>query len=840
MTNLMIRLLIFTAVLCQPLALFAKSAPVVCIGKGDDPSKNFYGEKLDGIIEYMKNAESQLAKLKARNIQIDNSISQIRGSDAPGAREKKVDGKAVAWGGIPSLRQRYEASAGKVDNALDREDMLRDASYEKTKSELLRIQNASDKAARDAHRTTFIEIGKRESALESVHKRIIAANTSESNRVRSDIEVLDQKYEQENKILVDRHALITKNMRSPEVYEHFLYQERVIALHRARDAELAPLNDRMRDVRRNPKMGTLSIENEIRRIKKKFEDAEAILLSEYRVNADKLISKPIPANYYENMRAAEDSKHKKLLDDLNAREKADRKRLESKLEQLRQESSKEDQSYQSSLEGLEGERKAATEKLQKLFEESRRKYRASANAEGRRHQQQLSRYRGALNNARGNILLDIADLEQKLLDLEQEKEHNTYGKPHPNISDEEYKNNPEKYFDYQGIQDLERNIEKFKFIAQWWKEQGSKMGTVADTEALAFQCYADCDKTPLRIPYLNRPPHISKQCIDSSIRFKKAHTDEVMCNDSGSSAGATNNLCVTPRMADYTQWSLNKALDCLGGSDPIDPQVLFRKLNNESTFRFFHSYNGGQGLMQTITCAQDEVFGLSPSPYCGASNVVTQYRSMARKELAQAMNSNPKKCQQYSSIINFEQEARYDRLAERARGNNDPKKDAALAAARESYPKFNQRLFNVGQSSDCDFVSIQDGIQRNIISGMGLYLNYRNLADNDLAELLGKNIKNHPQFKKIRDLTALVYYGPTGPGGAKIELAKLAPTIKRLLDQTKAKVAAGKITQQEADKLIPDAYERILRDKFKYIRAIQKSEDAVNSHLNTEDLQCSE
>src|SRR5690606_34895670 len=133
-------------------------------------------------------------------------------------------------------------------------------------------------------------------------------------------------------------------------------------------------------------------------------------------------------------------------------------------------------------------------------------------------------------------------------------------------------------------------------------------------------------------------------------------------------------------------------------------------------------------------------------------------RSSGRRHLAQIMNSNKESCQIYKSIIDFEKEAKLDQLARR-------KDTAGLNRLKAEYPQHNRRLFDEGQP--CNFLSLEEGIHRNILNGLGRFAFYKREAQSDLIEFFGPSITKNPQFKQIRDTLSLVYYGPQGRGGGK-------------------------------------------------------------------------
>ena len=744
------------------LNVHAQSTQLTCIGRGDDPSQDFYGRKLNNIIDYTNKDDKKLDDLKKRNAEINRSIENLT----------KVT--------IPRLQERFEKSDGIVNDLLHKEILMTQASFDQQ-----RLRNEA--ARRDKDRQAELRLQSETARLSQLERNIhLAFETWQRERIEL-----------------------------------------------VRKAQL----DHERE------MQAISVKKQ--QTEQKFEQAQGILISRYSNELRRLTNSRTNPNYDESETNRLNARHQASLRTLasnkqkemtahTANEDASRRKMRTALEAISKRNDSEKKKYEEALlankEQLEGAQTAHSGAISGNNDEYRRK----SSGEFKRHQERLSRYRNNLDEARQNILREIERTNEQIANLEKERDQNINGKPLPkNVSQADFEREPEKYLDYHGIKQIEENKEKFKFIAQWWSEQGSKNDRMVEGQPCT-----DCDEPLGKIgqigDFLNIPK-LKVYCVQKSIEIKKAHTDELMCNDSKSSNGVTKNICVTKRMADYTQWALNNALECLSSpTDPIDPQVLFKKLNNESTFRFFHAYNGGQGLMQTITCAQDEVMGMSPSPYCGARNVQTQFRSQARKDLARVMDANASKCGDYSSIFNFKQEAKYDRLAETARGINqrgnltgrDYRLLGELADLKSEYPDYNNRLFDASQEHSCDFVSLQSGIHRNILSGLGLFLNYRSIADNDLQEFFGAGVKNHPQYKKIRDLAALVYYGPTGPSGAKADLGKLAPSIKAAFPNL--------------NKMKPSDFENKLRERFTYIRAIHRSEESINSRIDEDKIQCVE
>jgi hypothetical protein len=183
--------------------------------------------------------------------------------------------------------------------------------------------------------------------------------------------------------------------------------------------------------------------------------------------------------------------------------------------------------------------------------------------------------------------------------------------------------------------------------------------------------------------YLNRNPfveRISKDKIMCSIQnIPYVLTTKMICGESDQQGRYTNETpCVTPVMVDYIYWGVNEAMRCF--SDYMDEHVqniIFHKIHLESSFGFFFKYSGGTGLMQLVSASKDGMYKDGQSGHEFLKNHVA---------------THPQQC---SSFVELMQQS-----------------DSA------------KKLFN------CDFISIGDGIGRNLLGGIGLYIYYRSAPNN--------------------------------------------------------------------------------------------------------------
>ena len=359
------------------------------------------------------------------------------------------------------------------------------------------------------------------------------------------------------------------------------------------------------------------------------------------------------------------------------------------------------------------------------------------------------------------------------------------------------------------LAELKKEREKYKFISMWWNEQGKANDQIPTEAGTCIGC-EETSSSPIAQLLKRKAPHIKLACVEASIRGKNAFNNGIMCEDSNKQVRSSKDICVTQRMAEYTQWALNNAFDCLSTPGTIiDPQTVFRKLNNESTFKFFYSYDGGHGLMQTVRIAQNEILGLDAGG-----------RPSGRKHLARVMNQNKQSCQEYKSIIDFEKEARLDQLAQKKETN-------ALNQLKAAYPDHNKRLFHPNET--CNFVSLQDGIHRNILNGLGLFIYYKQEAQDDILRNFfpNSNIAKNPQFSQIRDIVSLIYYGPLGRGGGK------AAFQRSVLNEVKARF-------RDLARMPAHDFEKLVAQHIPYIRAIKRSEGSINGSSKEDELQCVE
>lgn len=107
-------------------------------------------------------------------------------------------------------------------------------------------------------------------------------------------------------------------------------------------------------------------------------------------------------------------------------------------------------------------------------------------------------------------------------------------------------------------------------------------------------------------------PQISNKCIRASLR-RSNNTKGWSCESETSRAkpigsAGVDGPCITAQVSDYLTWAVNKAIACLNDPDkPIDVELIYKKLNNETGFSFFSASGGGVGIGQLTTDAIEQI-----------------------------------------------------------------------------------------------------------------------------------------------------------------------------------------------------------------------------------------
>ncbi|MBC7370820.1 MAG: hypothetical protein H7326_04600 [Bdellovibrionaceae bacterium] len=181
------------------------------------------------------------------------------------------------------------------------------------------------------------------------------------------------------------------------------------------------------------------------------------------------------------------------------------------------------------------------------------------------------------------------------------------------------------------------------------------------------------------------------------------------------------NQCFTRELADYVRYAINQAIKCLSNEEPIDAQLILKKINNETSFNFSLSGNGGRGLMQLTTPAVREM-----------TNVKYGQALYVMQEVAK---SSKKSCAPFRQI----------------------------ASADLANPK------GIQQGNICDWTNTGDGLARNLLYGIGYH---RHVREKYIKPHLQKIAPQLAGNREIVGLLSTISFGPEGIKGALGLLSK--------------------------------------------------------------------
>ncbi len=230
---------------------------------------------------------------------------------------------------------------------------------------------------------------------------------------------------------------------------------------------------------------------------------------------------------------------------------------------------------------------------------------------------------------------------------------------------------------------------------------------------------------------------INPACVERTLNKLRPSGTKRFCNDDrGSGTPMSSIPCITKEITEYLAWSMTKAFECINNpSEPLDANLFFKKINRESNFNFWiENKNTGRGLGQMTFPGMQEVMG-------GDYDLLNRrhYKHAGRNMLEQILKSNPA-CKRYHSIANPD-----------------------LPASESMYP----RPYNYNK---CAQLSMDEGIQRNLLASIALYRFYRDeqkiYSSHKVLQDLGIPTTN-PDYVQMKNLLALLSYSSTSPQGAR-------------------------------------------------------------------------
>jgi hypothetical protein len=237
---------------------------------------------------------------------------------------------------------------------------------------------------------------------------------------------------------------------------------------------------------------------------------------------------------------------------------------------------------------------------------------------------------------------------------------------------------------------------------------------------------------------INPQKQINRDCIRSAIkRIPNLKVDHFSCRSDTDARPLSlmNPPCLTENYLNYVHFTVNQAMKCLGQvDDPVDPQIIFQLMNDESSFSATNHTLYGVGLAHLTTDG-----GTTMSP------------------------GNPG----------------YDFMLGLMRKNSGA--IVPECKAFENVVRLPLQLDLDGNARTCQYVGIGNGMARSAIEGIGLYLYYRSGMQDSAEEILrnqGIDKRKDLDFKKIRDRVAQVAFSQVGPAGGQEYARKIASYLK--------------------------------------------------------------
>lgn len=225
---------------------------------------------------------------------------------------------------------------------------------------------------------------------------------------------------------------------------------------------------------------------------------------------------------------------------------------------------------------------------------------------------------------------------------------------------------------------------------------------------------------------------VRSQCIQRAMMRlpNVAGVDYYDCETDSSMPREIRRLpCVTPEMVAYTHFTVNEAINCLSQpGSPIDAQLLFRKINNESAFAGFIRNQNGTGIGQLVSMGARE---MGPG---GRGHIFLRER----------MQKRGRACERFAAVASRELEL-------------TPPNSQGERSVRT-----------------CQLVGMGNGMARNMLYSIGLFLYYREAMPHNAEQLLHQaGLGDHPDFLRMRDLLTMVAYSREGPQGMRLAMRQL-------------------------------------------------------------------
>jgi hypothetical protein len=211
--------------------------------------------------------------------------------------------------------------------------------------------------------------------------------------------------------------------------------------------------------------------------------------------------------------------------------------------------------------------------------------------------------------------------------------------------------------------------------------------------------------------------------------------------------------CLTPDVVNHVTWVVNQALSCMGAlNQPINPEIIYRKINGETGFKFYKAYSGGVGIGQLISA--------------GATRQVLSDNTPIYEVFK---NSREPACQPLKkSVLDAER-----RLEAQPGGRG-------RSISNMPAPKDNAKTQDLSPKNYCNLVSTTQGLAAGMMISLMYFAHTRSqYVENDVRGILGgAGINDLLQQQKFIDLTTLAAYGPRGNNGVGDMLPYLRQSVR--------------------------------------------------------------
>lgn len=224
---------------------------------------------------------------------------------------------------------------------------------------------------------------------------------------------------------------------------------------------------------------------------------------------------------------------------------------------------------------------------------------------------------------------------------------------------------------------------------------------------------------------------IKKQCVLASMQ-RAVEKKSFVCNSNRRPAQIEDEIpCVDDYVANYVRFALNEGIRCVSATiGRIDPDVILKKINNESGFMYFLGDKYGVGLGQLTSDPIKDLLGY---------NINNKYEEgNGRSIIERLANSKDEHCAVFKPIL-----------------RNDLKSKKDPAPAMEV----------------CRWLDSGDGLARNIIYSLA-YFSY--LQTKVIPSIVGTD-SAVAKYPEVINQLALVAYGPEG----RVLASKIATKINQ-------------------------------------------------------------